>query len=984
MRSTTTIDSLPVTLTGIHDHDAEPSSFVLERDFDRGTYQLNILLEEPEHNQLLVVFLDDKPIDTLGVPFWGDSDDNWPESRRDRATGERLEFSQQVKTRYGLPELYEERRRNRQNWTLTSAFAINTSGRHKLSVQNMNGDRCGPVFYMGDGVKILDATIDRKPLDAPDTFKRRFPGLPMLDAWGWMVYLDFDNPSGREEPAETIILEAIQRAKKWGANMLEMNPTVSDGHFFDFESDGGAVPGTTKSSRTNWTTARLRELFTEAHRHGMLLELFIFSLGGFSMLRQLDSEQVLYFYKRLNQLLGCGDSSAETMAAIDGVIYEIFPHDAPRQTDEAWQVNPGLAQTVSGGVTGTAMELKNNGYSAAFANYTAHWVGMPAQQTGYDCLFPAVPYPQAFCQRQGEIGVSYLQGCAESRRLFETRMLRTNHVKTGVPGRTAAPDWIFAQLQGFAQRRWRDELDTVASVLCWEAMSEEICPESTKRALYAATQDPIRACLTGDLTDTGRGGMIDIKRLVKRAPTETLTRLLPRHEYPSTCRFLRNQELEVLHFPDRDYNVMQLDLTRSARFYGNGCLAQVFAPLFCNGVEADSTTAFDESYTVVEHGGATAAVEQDLDISANDGHYRETRRMRMLSDVPGIRIDVRRNAASGATAQSPVVNVMGFSEAYSLQLRDATDQTVVVGLTDPEDVLPPLLIKIAATNTAITEVKTEGALVFSTALETVHALDVTVLFATGHLTDCDTAALAKLADSLFDIPTLDVAAPGDVVTVPNNLNLEHAATVGLTGQLRGPIRVRENGWWYFRGISESNEFPGRHFAKINLHSADSTALVEARFPVDGELGWGWGSQYQLLLSDVEHDGEECIARITVCNTTPFIFAPRVRLRDEPDEITLNGEPWNYADGRDVFLPNRVGEYELRWRYGRTNTPKLCRTFATVNTCRADGDTLVLELEKPPHVTKDFGHHGYYALIEHNGERTVHRIHLGNQKIGMMP
>ncbi|MCF7853340.1 MAG: hypothetical protein K9N51_00970 [Candidatus Pacebacteria bacterium] len=968
--------SFPIRLIGNYEAGDAPSALSFYQSFTRGVYDLTIKLEEPEHNQLLLILLDDKPIEALGVPFWGDSDDNWPESRRDRVTGETYEFTQDVKKRYGLPQLYEKRREKRRTWDLKASFAVQDDGVHKLTVVNANGDRCGPVFYKGDGVSIVDVTVAKGALRAPDTFARRNPGLPMLDAWGWMVYVDFDNPSERETASSHVLSEGIMRAKKWGANLLEVNPAVHDGHFFDFEAHGGPVPGTIKSERTSWTTAELRDLFVRCHEQGMLVELFLFAIGGFESFRTLTPDQISYFYEHIYQLFGCGKTREETEAAIDGVIYEMFPHDAPRQTDEGWVNNPGLAQTVSGGVTGTAMELKNNGFSAAFANYTAHWVGAPAHHTGYDCLFPAVPYPKEFYQREGEIAVSYLQGCAESRRLFENGMLRTGYAGMGMPGRTAAPDWIVAQLQGFAQRRWRDEDDSVASLLCWEALNGEICPEPTKRALYAASQDPIRACVTGELTDTGRGGTIDMKRLVKRAPEEDLVRLLPRHDYPSSCRFLRNQEIEILHFPGKDYNVMQLDLTRSARFYANGCLAQAFAPLFCNGADGDSVTHFSEAYRVVEAGGALAAVEQTFAVRHSFYRYDETRRLRLLSDVPGIRINVWRTTSGDGPRECRISNIMGFSSAYTAACRLGDAGGLTVELRDSTGVLPNALIRVTCRGVAVDNVRAENALVFDTALEEVHALDITVLFAAGHLEGLDLVTLERLADSLFEVAQEDIGAPGTAIAFANTLGVSHTALSALTGNVRGPVRVKEDGWWHYRGLTESDEFPAVHFVKLHLRNGDTAELAEARFPIDDELTWGWGSQYQLLLSDVARDGEWFSAHIRVCTTTPFLFAPRVRLREVPGSMTLNGAPWDYADGTDVFLPNAVGDYDLRWTQGTVSKPRLCRTFATVRKCEFDGAHLHLELCKPPHVVKDVGTHRYFALVDTGLERKVYPVELG--------
>ncbi len=972
--------SFPFMLYGDHAGQREESAICLRGKLPRNKYCMKIRIMEAEHNQLLVVFLNGKPIDSLGVPFWGDSDDNWPYSRRDRVQGERHNFVQDVKERYGLSGIYEERKKNQQEWILQSRFIVNDEKAVSIEIRNANGDRCGPLFYHGDGVQILGIEINEDSSPVPDTFSRNFPGLPMLDAWGWMAYLDFDNPDGKEATFDKVLYDAVIQARKWGANMLELNPAVKDGHFFDFEGDGGAVAGTQVSPSTQWTTAMLRDLFRECHKRGIMIELFLFCLGGFSGFTRLTSEQILCFYKRVNKLLGCRDSYEDTLAAIDGVIYEMFPHDAPRQTNEAWQVNPGVFQMVSGGITGTALELKNNGYSAAFGNYTAHWVGCSAQQTGYDWLFPAVPYPKEFCRRENEIGYSYLQGCAESHRAAEMNAMRTGYVLKGIPGRDAAPDWIISQITAFAGRRWRDEDDNIASSLCWEAVGDLICPPETKRTVYAVSQDPIRSCVCGVLKDTGCSGTIDLKRLMKKDPEETLTRLLCRHEFPMNTRFMRNQDLEFLSLAGRDYNVLQMDLSRSARFYGNGSLTRVFAPFFSVGTETDAVIDIEEHYEEMEKGGALIKSEQRLNFHDINKKFCELRTFIMITDTPGIKMELKRNLLSrNAGGDIQITNLLAPDPHYQSEIMLDDGDELVVCLVDHENVLPNAICRIRSENTQLVNpVLEKGLISFKTVLDFPHIITIELFFGAGHFSGIPLNGLLE-QNILGEIPNSKLIPEQQPMQLQNKWELPVTGVVSVTGTGDKPCRIKEKGWWHFRGLSPSDEFADNAFVKVNYHPGDQPEIAFDDF-INGQITWGWGSQYQLLISPLEQKGEIYRAQVEVARTTPFIFAPRVRLNGQVAEVKLDGDLWHYIDHDTVFLPNKPGRYELQWSYGKCEKPRICRTYATILKTEFHNESLSVVTELPPHVVVLPKYHDFYCLIEWNGVRKIRKINIGKTVI----
>ena len=845
--------SYPIRLRGDHSPSPGPAALFLNGQLERGAYRLRIRIREAVHNQLLTVHLNGHPVDALGVPFAGDSDDNWPGSRRDGVTNEKLAFTQGVKDRYQLAALYERRLAERVEWVLETSFVVNEERKVEMELRNSNGDRCGPLFYAGDGVEVLGLELLRDTRRAPDTFSRRNPGLPMLDAWGWMAYINFDNPQGLEASWEEIAEQAVRKARKWGANLIEVNPAVAGGHFLDVRENGKPLPGIGRATDTRWTVSDLRCLFALAHKNGMLAELFLFSLDDCAILDAMTSEQILLFYRTVNEMFGCVGGVEQLPGAVDGAIYEMFPHDAPRETDEAWQCNPGVMQMVSGGITGTAMELKNNGYSAGFANYVAHWVGSDAHHTGYDWLFPAAPYPRDFYRRNKEIAFYYLQGCAESRRPCEDSCVRDEYAHKGIPARSAAPDWIYSQILAFAQRRWRDESDTVASALCWEAVDDGVCPPETKRAVYAVSQDPIRSCLTGTLKDTGRGGTIDLKRMLKKQPPQELTRLLPRHAWPDDTRFVRNQELEMLFFPGKDFNVLNLDLSRSAKFYGNGNLVQIFAPFFAAPAMTNEVGACDEIYQVLEPGGALAEVAQVLNVREHEGERRETRHLRLLSDLPGLRLEVTRQALAPAAKPRRVANYICPDEHYEFVVLAQNASEVQFALHDKDGLLPEVLLRVSVEGAEIEDLKLRPGISFHTAIGESHKVTVELLLASGHLQGQSAKQLADLL-GLFEPRIYNLEGSEALVHVASSYPIAVSAVIALKPAADVACRVRERGWWHYRGVTESIRHPNRDYLKV-LHYPGEEATISRDSLIGGEITWGWGSQHTVLISDIrERDG----------------------------------------------------------------------------------------------------------------------------------
>ncbi len=207
-----------------------------------------------------------------------------------------------------------------------------------------------------------------------------------------------------------------------------------------------------------------------------------------------------------------------------------------------------------------------------------------------------------------------------------------------------------------------------------------------------------------------------------------------------------------------------------------------------------------------------------------------------------------------------------------------------------------------------------------------------------------------------------------------------ARVVSVPPSVDGPCRVYEQGWWHYRGISPEVDHPSRDLLKVHLRAGDVVRAARDSM-IGGHVTWGWGSQYIMVLSDVvERDGWVEVEAM-VDRVTPFLFAPRLRIKDVPAEVTLDGKAWHYADGDTVFLPNRPGRYRLRWHYGTPSGPRLCRTMAVVEGTSVEDGKLVLETSRPAWSPDDPGHHGWYALVDDGETRRVHPIEIGRTRIG---
>jgi len=201
---------------------------------------------------------------------------------------------------------------------------------------------------------------------------------------------------------------------------------------------------------------------------------------------------------------------------------------------------------------------------------------------------------------------------------------------------------------------------------------------------------------------------------------------------------------------------------------------------------------------------------------------------------------------------------------------------------------------------------------------------------------CD-AAMALCA--ALDRPTtFDLGATGEAV-LHGELPLPWTRIVRLEGAGTTPVMVQENGWWTWRGTQPTTD--GARWLRVRHEVGDVVRLV-AGPSVLARTRPGPGSLHVLALRDPEP------ASVTVQVVQPSrLAAPSVVMGQDFDAVLLDGRPWAFADGRTVFLPDRVGTYRIECRtHGGGANPGVRSTRAPLVHCSYAADRRALVLVTP--------------------------------------
>ena len=245
-------------------------------------------------------------------------------------------------------------------------------------------------------------------------------------------------------------------------------------------------------------------------------------------------------------------------------------------------------------------------------------------------------------------------------------------------------------------------------------------------------------------------------------------------------------------------------------------------------------------------------------------------------------------------------------------------------------------------------------------------------------------AHGQLAEYLaLETETVHLGPEGHAIDNKSGVNEVRLLRIGNPEP--GPYFVQEKGWWRVRGAQplKSSEsawddylrnyerwrYEGRQGA-MPLPPYDSDLVRLAVAPgeeahvqkygyINGVVRPGWGSQKQMLLGDVEPG--KCTVR--VLSVTPYVYAPRIEFSESFTDARINGKPWAYHDGKNVFLPQKPDDYQVEVFKEGVKTPTITTTSAQVESAQYLDKTLIVKFVLPPYVFKLPEGLNYYLGLE---------------------
>lgn len=510
-------------------------------------------------------------------------------------------------------------------------------------------------------------------------------------------------------------------------------------------------------------------------------------------------------------------------------------------------------------------------------------------------------------------------------------------------------DFIVKQMNDVTRRRLLDpsRYDALTGVTWY---TDGMIVSDTNYAMaYAVSQDPVRAALAGQLRTLGQGG-----------------RVRSLYPYPTNSYFLQNNYLALFLPPGKAGGELFYDWQRTANYTP----ASFSVPLARNflGSSMPGGALTTATSTVLERGGFRAVVSSELTFESGQTEVKETRRLELTSDTPYVLVTIEDRV------KGPNVSLSAdFGGEHYAQLevsgkvnrestRIAAPQVAV--LRDSSGLRPDLVLLMLDSPAECT-LDWEPGKGWSITRPAARPLRVALVVPTDLYSQKQMPALAQ-----------ELAQPAQQITwtekpmgIKNPTRLPITKVIALKGVDDRPYLVKEGNWWTFRGAQVSKQQERTDFLKVYLPAQGQAVVIPWGF-IDGLVRPGSGCQYILAIGNVQQTdvGTRCKAK--VLTETPLIFAPRVEFAWPVAEVRVNGQPWYYFEGSQVFLPQPQGEYEIWVRKGEPHVPHISRTFASIESMNWKNNKLVFQASAPP--WRPVLPEGYRltAQIEHPGRQIV--------------
>lgn len=167
--------------------------------------------------------------------------------------------------------------------------------------------------------------------------------------------------------------------------------------------------------------------------------------------------------------------------------------------------------------------------------------------------------------------------------------------------------------------------------------------------------------------------------------------------------------------------------------------------------------------------------------------------------------------------------------------------------------------------------------------------------------------------------------PDGEASLATDLTVPWNRVLHLAGAAATPFAVRERGWWSWRGSQPAPD--GGAWLRIVQEPGDVVQVVGGP-AVLARTRPGPGSLRVIALRDPTPRS----ATVQVLQPSR-LGAPSVVMAADFDEVSVDGRPWAWFDGRTVFLPDRAGTYRIEAnRHGGGETPHVRCTGAPLERC----------------------------------------------------
>ncbi|MFH1007431.1 MAG: hypothetical protein V1800_08020 [Candidatus Latescibacterota bacterium] len=843
--------------------------------------------------------------------------------------------------------------------TQTVRFRCERPGEHRMILLISNVDAYTDDAFGLAGIALCPVASH----SARHSLLSAHPGRCFIDVWGWMNCLSYQRaiqkppPPGEEYVEETRVAEwanyfvadlaylrrnVIEESFRWGANGQEcylLDNCEGITHWPMAWPADDPIPG---ADTYNYMAPpylqdeELRELARLAHRHDSLFHWYghIPERDAYSWHRnyvgpgRTTQEWLFNLQSKLSRDFAY--VLADREAALDGWAAEYMElmsqsesaDEIAELTKRMWRYNPGAY--LSDNVVNTWSR-----YRSCATPAFSHTLMSPSRDDGA----PLDLYGDTF--RHGRFGKTYfnLQGDCRP-------------VSPNIFGGWIDPDFIIKQCNDFFRQRALEPDDIHATAVWWLGESRFTTPGVVRQYVYAASQDPIKVAAAYFLSTLGANGKLE--EMGRRRPykhTGVASAFYRRRcDFPPDTAMIHNNHLALYVPADAQGGILVLDTEGLAHYDGHGLNARLSDPLFTTEMEG----GIQRVWTVTdfpEPAGYKAVLRQRLRLlGKTGGEITEERVYTAHNDTPYLRLKIIRRGESPAHC---FLGAGGYDRLLveGMEYREGEEIPAPRSFVfaDSEGIRPSWAVVLLCRGgmSTIRWHPSEGVSFYG---ETGAAEDIVEMafVALGSLYqegDLDSLHAALLEDEVEGVALVEG------MEVSNDLDLPRVVVARIHDPIGTPYLVREKGWWMFRGAQPALD-GNCDFVKVYLPAQSQARIVRYGF-IDGVVKPGWGSQYQIALGEI--DGHEDISRCTVnvFSVTPLLFAPRVEFARAISWACVDGAPWQYFDGRFLFLPNQPGAYRVEVGHGQVQVPCLIRTLARIPSCQWKDDTLTIRAERPP-------------------------------------